>query len=74
MRSGPPTAARRPYLGRLGVRKVVRRPGLVAGIVRAAPRQTLFVRTGDLAGPLAALTLLLLLASRRRTYLTNWKT
>ena len=49
-------------------------PGLVAGIVRAAPRQTLFVRTGDLAGPLAALTLLLLLASRRRTYLTNWKT
>ena len=49
-------------------------PGLVAGIVRAAPRQTLFVRTGDLAGPLAALGLLLLLASRRRTYLTNWKT
>ena len=49
-------------------------PGMIAGIVRATPRQTLFVRTGDLAGPLAALTLLLLLASRRRSYLTNWKT
>jgi apolipoprotein N-acyltransferase len=48
-------------------------PGLVAGIVRATPRHTLFVRTGDQAGPLAALTLLLLLASRRR-HLKNWKT
>ena len=49
-------------------------PGLVAGIVRTAPHQTLFVRTGDLAGPLAALSLLLLMTSKCRTHLTNWKT
>ena len=49
-------------------------PGLVSGIVRSAPGQTLFVRTGDLAGPLASLALLLLLTVRGRTYVTNWKT
>jgi len=41
-------------------------PGLVVGAVHAVPRQTLFVRTGDLAGPLSAFTLLLLLALRCR--------
>ena len=52
--------------------------GLLTGVVHAASQRTLFVRTGDLAGPLAALSLLLLLASRRsapaQSRSFNWKT
>ena len=37
-------------------------PGVAAGPLRASPRRTLFVRTGDLAGPAAVLLFVALLA------------
>ena len=58
-------------------------PGVLAGVVHSAPDPTLFVRMGDFAGPLAVLTLLLLLAATLRGQhlpeesdrsLINWKT
>ena len=65
-------------LGPTGREEYRAAPGLVMGVLYTVPSRTLFVRTGDLAGPLASLSLLLLLVPRsrprQRNRFLNWKT